>query len=232
MIKTKTYILAILAVFIFFISGCSSSKVDNDDKYTCWVVDKNIKTCDPAKISEMKDVNLLSKKAGSFCKTRALFSAAHKAKVESQGVSTYDFLRASDYRCVWGEERFEQTNNDGCKIAGSIERSGNKRIQKIDFKSCGGLQSWDKKEIILYGIVDEQYAKRTCEPFIKKIPVTQVDQIEILPVDVIGCEPFSPKMEMLAAYNKLIQHDIPTRRALWKAICQQYTQNAGGCDSN
>lgn len=232
MFKTKTYILASLIISIFFLIGCTKSNMDNDDKYTCWVVDKNIKTCDPAKISEMKDLNVLTKKAGSFCKTRALFSAAHKAEVESRGVSTYAFLRSSDYRCIWGEERFEQTNNDGCKIAGSIERSGNKRIQKIDFKSCGAIESWDKKEIILYGIVDEQYAKRTCEPFIKKIPVTQVDQIEILPVDVIGCEPYLPKVEMLAAYNKLIQNDIPTRRGLWKAICQQYPQNAGGCDSN
>jgi hypothetical protein len=232
MIKTKTFFLLSLIVPVLTLSGCFSESVDNDDKYTCWVVDKNIKTCDPAKISELKDLNVVMKKAGSFCKSRALFSTAHKSLVESRGVSTSEFLRSTDYRCVWGEERFDYSFNDGCKVAGSIKRSGNKRMTKIDFKSCDAIESWDKKEMVLYGIVDESFAKRTCVPFIKKIPTTQVDKIEILPVDMIGCEPFLPNTEMLAAYNKLIQYDRPARRELWRSICQQYPKNAGGCDPN
>jgi hypothetical protein len=228
MTTTKTFFVALLFPLLI-LSACSSESPDDDDKYTCWVVDEKIKTCDPAKISEYKDLNVVIKKAGSFCKSRALFSAAHKAQVEARGVNTSPYLRSTDYRCVWGDVGFDDLHNDGCKVSGTLERSGNKRTLITNSKSCGKVEPWDKKGNVLYGIVDEAYAQKICEPFIRKIPMTQVDQIEILPVDVAACEKFSSKADMLAAYNTLIKSDVPHRRHTWKFACAMYAMDKSSC---
>lgn len=225
----KTLYKILILIFAFAISGCKDTNALDDEKYTCWVVDKNIKTCDPSKISESKELSLVVKKAGVFCKLKPLFSPEHKSKVEALGANTSLLLRSTEYRCTWGSERYEDRLDDGCVMAGTIKRKNNIRTFEMDHKTCGKIETWDSEEKILYGVVDESYAKRTCETFINRIPLTQVDKVEILPVDVIACEKFVSKSQMLRAYSTLIRSDILPRRGLWQSICSQYSSNNNDC---
>lgn len=225
----KTPYKILMVIFTLTISGCNGNNALDDEKYTCWVVDKNVKTCDPSKISESKDLSLVVKKAGLFCKLKPLFSTEHKSQVEARGVNTSLFLRSTEYRCTWGSERYEDRFDDGCEIAGSIKRQNNIRIFEMDHKTCGQIETWDREKKILYGVVDHSYAKKTCEIFINRIPSTQVDKVEILPVDVIACEKFVSKSQMLRAYSTLIKSDIFPRRGLWQSICSQFSGDKNEC---